>query len=94
MFIFQGTYAGKSKKNNDKPYWQVNLFEKRETQDKTVYFKPTTVFVEEDVYNKIVKQGFKFGDVVDVVAGSPKYFGGSETLEGLELVQESPYFDN
>ena len=93
MFIFQGTYAGKSKKNNDKPYWQVNLFEKREAQDKSVYFKPTTVFVEENVYNDIVKKGFRFGDVVEIVVGPPKYFGGSETLEGLKLVSESPYFE-
>lgn len=93
MFVFQGTYAGKSKKNNDKPYWQVNLFEKREALDKTVYFKPTTVFVEEEVYNEIVKQNFKFGDVVEIEVGAPKYFGGSETLEGLTLVAESPYFN-
>lgn len=93
MFIFQGTYAGKSKKNNDKPYWQVNLFEKRETQDHDVYFKPTTVFVEESVYNSIVKEGFRFGDVVEIVKGEPRYFGGPETLEGLELVTDSPYFN-
>lgn len=92
MFIFQGTFAGKSKKN-DKPFWQINLFEKREAQDKTVYFKAISVFVEEPIYQKINKFGYKFGDVVEVIKGAPQYFGGAETLVDLKLVAESPYFE-
>ncbi len=92
MFVFHGTYAGKSKKDN-KPYWQVNLFEKRANKDNEVYFKATTVFVDEDVHNKIVKQGFRFGDVVELEKGAPLYFGGAEVLKGLKLVSDTPYFD-
>ena len=92
MYIFNQTFTAKSKKT-DEPFYQVRLFEKRETLEKKVYFKDLTLFVDKDVYEGIVKQGYNFGDVVEPIKGEPAYFGGPERLLGLELKASSPYVD-
>lgn len=92
MYIFNSVFTAKSKKTNE-PFYQVKLFEKRETQDKIVYFKDLALFVDKDVYDGIVKQKFNFGDVVEIKKAPPAYFGGAEQLVGLELKASSPYID-
>ena len=92
MFIFYQAFTAKSKKTNE-PFYNVTLFERRTTQDKKVYFKETSIFVDKDVFDAIVKQGFNFGDVVEVQTAPPLYFGGSEQLVGLKLVAQSPYIE-
>ena len=91
MFIFNQTFSGKGRASG-KEFYQVKLFEKKETKDKSVYFKDSTVFVDKDVFDTINKKSFRFGDVVDVITDKPLYFGGPEQLKDLELVEESPYF--
>ena len=63
MFIFNEVFTAKSNKTNE-PFYKVTLFERRTTQDKKVYFKESSIFVDKDVFDGIVKQGFNFGDVV------------------------------
>ncbi len=92
MYIFNQVFSAKSKKTNE-PFYQVKLFEKRENKDKDVYFKELALFVGKDVYDGILNQGFKFGDIVEIQKAPPAYFGGAEQLVGLELVAESPYYD-
>lgn len=92
LFVFNQTFTANSKKNG-KPFYVVKLFERREAQDKTVYFRDTQCFVESSVFEKICKQNFKFGDVVDVELAPPAYFGASEQLIGLKLILDSPYND-
>ena len=92
MYIFNQVFSAKSKKTNE-PFYQVRLFEKRETQDKKIYFKDLALFVDKNVYDGIVKQEFNFGDVVEIKKAPPAYFGGAEQLVGLELVASSPYID-
>ena len=91
MVIFGSIFKGKSQKGND--YFQVKLFEKRQSQDGEIYFADVVLFVDEPVYNKIIKKGFSFGDVVEVETAAPKYIGGKESLSDLTIVSESPYFD-
>ena len=90
MYIFKQTFTAKSKKTNE-PFYKVGLFEKRQTQDKKVYFKELDLFVEKDVFEEIVKQGFSFGDIVEVEEKPSLYLGGPSQLAGLKLVEESPY---
>ncbi len=92
MYIFNQAFTAKSKKSGN-PFYQVKLFEKREAQDKSTYFKELSLFVDEPVYKSIVNQNFKFGDIVDVEKSAPAYFGGPEQLAGLTLKAQSPYFD-
>lgn len=92
MFIFNQTFTATSKKTG-LPFYAVKMFERRETQEKAVYFKEVQCFVEKPVFDSIVKGGFRFGDIVDVKTGAPQYFGGPEQLVGLELLQESPYYE-
>ena len=92
MYIFNQVFSAKSKKTNE-PFYQVRLFERRENQNKETYFKDLALFVEKEVYDKIVKQNFNFGDIVEIEKAPPAYFGGSEQLVGLELVAQSPYMD-
>ena len=92
MYIFNSVFTAKSKKTNE-PFYQVKLFEKRQAQDKKVYFKELAIFIDKDVYDSIVKENFNFGDVVEVEKAPPAYFGGSEQLVGLTLAQSSPYID-
>ena len=91
MYVFNQCFTAKSKKTGN-DFYQIRLFEKRTAQDKSVYFKDLSLFVDKPVYEKINKKGFKFGDVVNVVKAEPLYFGGPEQLQDLELVEESPYF--
>lgn len=92
MYIFNSVFSAKSKKTNE-PFYQVKLFEKRESQDKKVYFKDLGLFVDKEVYDNIVEQNFCFGDIVEIEKGAPLYFGGPEQLKGLVLISESPYVD-
>lgn len=93
MFIFNQVFTAKSKKTNE-PFYSVRLFERRERQDnKEVYFREVQCFVGKDVYEKIVKAGYKFGDIVAVTTGEPPYFGATAQLVGLELLQESPFIE-
>lgn len=92
LFIFNQTFTANSKKTNQ-PFFSVKLFERREALDKSVYFRDCSCFVEKAVFEKILKMGFKFGDVVDLEKAPPAYFGGTEQLIGLKLVTESPYYD-
>lgn len=91
MFIFNETFTGKAK-TTGKEYFQVKLFQKKESQYSSVYFQDLTVFVDKDVFDTINKKKFKFGDIVEVVKSEPLYFGGPEQLKDLKLVEESPYF--
>ena len=90
MYIFKQTFSAKSKKTNE-PFYKVELFEKRLTQDKKVYFKELDLFVDKDVFDGIQKGTFNFGDVVDVEMAMPEYLGATSRLVGLKLVKESPY---
>lgn len=92
MYIFNQAFSAKSKKTNE-PFYQVKLFERRQKQDKTYYFKDLSIFVEEEVFNEIAEGNFNFGDIVEVEKGAPLYFGGAEQLIGLKLVESSPYID-
>ena len=92
MFIFNSCFTANSKKTNE-PFYSVKLFERREGQDKTLFFKDVSAFVSKDVYDKIVKAGFKFGDTVEIETSPARFFGASEELIGLKLVKESPFFD-
>lgn len=92
MFIFNGVFTANSKKTNQ-PFYAVKLFERRQAQDKSIYFKDVQCFVDKPVFDSIVKSGFKFGDIVSIQTAPAMYFGGSEQLTGLELIQESPYYD-
>ena len=92
MVIFNRVFKGTSSKTNN-DYYQVKLFEKRTSQDGEVYFADLSLFIEKPAYEKIVKKGFKFGDIVEVETIAPKYLGGKETLNDLKFVSESPYFD-
>ena len=91
MYIFNDVFTGKGKASG-KEFYQVKLFEKRTTQDRRVYFKDLTLFVDKDVFDTIKDKSFNFGDIVNVVKSEPLYFGGPEQLKDLELVEESPYF--
>ena len=90
MYIFKQTFTAKSKKTNE-PFYKVGLFEKRQTQDKKVYFKELDLFVEKDVYEGIIKGAFNFGDIVDAEMAMPEYLGATSRLVGLKLVEQSPY---
>ncbi len=92
MYIFNQAFSAKSKKTNE-PFYQIRLFERRQAQDGKTYFKDLALFVEKDVFEKIVKEEFNFGDIVEVEKGAPLYFGGPEQLIGLKLVESSPYND-
>ncbi len=92
MYIFNQAFSAKSKKTNE-PFYQVKLFERRNKQDGSYYFKDLTIFVEKEVFDTIVKNNFDFGDIVQVEKGSPLYFGGPEQLVGLKLVEKSPYVE-
>ncbi len=92
LFVFNQTFSATSKKSG-KPFYAVLLFERRQAQDTSVYFKESRCFVDQTVYEKICKLGFKFGDIVELQTAPPMYFGGSEQLIGLKLVTESPYYD-
>ena len=92
MVIFNRVFKGTSSKTNN-DYFQVKLFEKRTSQAGEIYFADLSLFIEKPVYEKIVKKGFKFGDVVEVDTAAPKYLGGNESLNDLILVSESPYFE-
>ena len=91
MVIFGSIFKGKSQKGNE--FFQVKLFEKRTSRDGETYFADVVLFVDEQVYNKLIKKGFKFGAVVNVETSSPQYIGGKETLSDLTIINESPYFD-
>lgn len=92
LYVFNRAFTANSKKTNQ-PFYSVNLYERREAQDHSVYFRETQCFVEKPVYEKILKMGFRFGDVVDIEKEAPAYFGATERLIGLKLLTESPYFD-
>ena len=90
MYIFKETFTAKSKRNNE-PFYNVKLFARLENKDKKFFFKEVSLFVEKDVFEEIVKQGFSFGDIVEVVEKPSLYLGGPSQLAGLKLVEESPY---
>lgn len=92
MFIFNKAFTANSKRSGQ-PFYSVNLFERRTTQNGEIYFKDVTCFVEKQVYEQILKCGFKFGDVVELKKGAPAYFGAAEQLIGLELKLDSPFYD-
>ena len=92
MYIFKQAFSAKSKKTNE-PFYKVELIEKRETQDKKIYFRDLESFVDKDVYDSIVNQNFNFGDIVDVEMSMPEYLGAKAKLKTLKLVAGSPYID-
>ena len=90
--VFNQLFTAKSKKSGE-PFYCVKLFDRRESLDKSVYFRDVQLFVDKPVFEKISKQGFHFGDVVEIETAPPLYIGGAEQLIGLKLILESPYFD-
>ena len=92
MYIFNSVFSGKSKRTGN-TFFQVKLFERRINKDQEFYFKEIVSFVEEDVYNDILSKNFNFGDIVEIEKDAPAYFGGSEQLVGLKLVECSPFVD-
>lgn len=92
MVIFNSTFTANSKKTS-KPFYCVKLFEKRESQDKSIYFKDVQFFVEKSVFDNINKSGFKFGDIVDIITEPAQYIGGTDSLIGLTLLTDSPFYD-
>lgn len=92
MFIFNKAFTANSKKSGQ-PFYSVNLFERRTAQSGEIYFKDVACFVEKSVFERILKSGFKFGDVVELEKGEPAYFGAAEQLIGLTLKLESPYYE-
>lgn len=92
LFVFNQLFKGKSKKN-DKEFYVVLLFERRQAQDGSIYFKETRCFVNVGVYEHLLDKGYKFGDIVSIETAPPVYFGGPEQLIDLSLIQESPYYD-
>jgi hypothetical protein len=90
--VFNQLFTAKSKKTGE-PFYCVKLFDRREAQDKSVYFRDVQLFVDKPVFEKLSKQNFHFGDIVAIETAPPLYIGGAEQLIGLKLIVESPYFD-
>lgn len=90
--VFNQLFTAKSKKTGE-PFYCVKLFDRREAQDKGVYFRDVQLFVDKPVFEKLSKQNFHFGDIVAIETAPPLYIGGAEQLIGLKLIVESPYFD-
>ena len=90
--VFNQLFTAKSKKTGE-PFYCVKLFDRREAQDKSVFFRDVQLFVDKPVFEKLSKLNFHFGDIVAIETAPPLYIGGAEQLIGLKLIVESPYFD-
>lgn len=85
--IYYKSFSGKSK-STGKPFYNVTFIEINE-ENGNVYERGT--FVDKEVFDSISAKKFKFGDEIKLVTAPPAYFGASERLVDLELVEESPF---
>ena len=85
--IFYKMFAGKSKAKQ-KDFYNVTFIEINE-ESGNVYER--AVFVEKETFETIEAKKFKFGDEIELVTAPPAFFGASERLVDLNLVEESPF---
>ena len=85
--IFYKMFNGTSKAKQ-KDYFNVTFIEINE-ETGNVYER--AVFVDKETYENIKAKKFKFGDQIELVTAPPAFFGATERLVDLKLVEESPF---
>ena len=73
---------------SQKDFYNVTFIEINE-ESGNVYER--AVFVEKETFETIKAKKFKFGDEIELVTAPPAFFGASERLVDLNLVEESPF---